>query len=53
MLSDIQFLNDFALVNSKERQIDEEIYSSEVKHQPAHGIQGVPKKPKTIGITYC
>jgi hypothetical protein len=30
MLFDIQFLNDFASVNSKERQFGEELYSSEV-----------------------
>jgi hypothetical protein len=31
VLFDIQFLNDFASVNSKERQFGEELYSSEVK----------------------
>jgi hypothetical protein len=46
MLFGIQFLNDFASVNSKERQFGEELYSSEVKHQPADGrwYTGCPKK---------
>jgi hypothetical protein len=52
MLFDIQFLNDLASANSKERQFGEELYSSEVKHQPADGIYRVSQKPKTIGITY-
>jgi hypothetical protein len=48
MLFGIQFLNDFASVNSRERQFGEELYSSEVKHQPPDGIQRVPKPQKLL-----
>ena len=33
MLYDVQFLNDFATIKSKEKQFGEELYPSEVKYQ--------------------